>query len=262
MKKGVQEILEKPCDYCGYSCKSWCQVCGIYYCSRTCQEKHWPYHKKICAKTLPQRLRKLMQLDWVKPTYRSLPNKVTLAGEKDREISWSWSCYSDLVKLCLGCGWKCGITLRSYFFSLQSFYTPNQYEGYYCSDCHSESRFIHPKTLMTLREVWPAIAICWKRDGMPRELLPMILGHFKVAWIQDIPIELIEEPPELHYSTASQYNKLFGDRFNVMVMNDFYMKMHEMQQQYHRENPAAAASAGAAVADMYRVESEEDFEEE
>lgn len=273
MKKGEQEILEKPCDYCGKSCKSWCQVCGIYYCSRTCQKKHWPYHKKICAKTLPQRLRKLMQLDWRQDSrFRTedfaipIVGKVILNGialrEKDRHITWSWSsCKNPIRAMCLGCG--PGYT--DDLFCSQSFWMPGTVgtrKAYYCTDCHSENRFIHPKTLMTLREVWPAIVICWKRENMPKELLPMILEHFKTAWIEDIPIELITLPQRLHnYFTASRINK----RYN------FHKATVEIVQQFHQE-PAAAVTVTAeeaAVVDMNwndlypsLYDDEQDFEEE
>lgn len=48
----AETIRKSVCAYCRKMDKpKWCQGCNkIYYCSRDCQVKHWPVHKKECVK--------------------------------------------------------------------------------------------------------------------------------------------------------------------------------------------------------------------
>ncbi|KAG0568037.1 hypothetical protein M758_7G179000 [Ceratodon purpureus] len=49
--------VPKPrCDECKKESKMRCKQCGEHYCSRECQLKAWPSHKKVCKLVAAQRL--------------------------------------------------------------------------------------------------------------------------------------------------------------------------------------------------------------
>lgn len=65
---------------------------------------------------------------------------------------------------------------------------------YYCEHCVKEDRFIHPKSLMTLRETWIVFAACWVyAANMPKVLLPLIQEHFRMCWKRDVVVEDLSE---------------------------------------------------------------------
>jgi hypothetical protein len=37
-----------------FQCTGCCDGYNVSYCSRECQEAHWPYHKKFCGKTVQE----------------------------------------------------------------------------------------------------------------------------------------------------------------------------------------------------------------
>lgn len=54
----VKDYEEKPqphtpkCEKCGKDADMKCTQCGERYCSRECQRKAWPAHKKVCKKVV------------------------------------------------------------------------------------------------------------------------------------------------------------------------------------------------------------------
>ena len=40
--------IRYPCTVCNQLTFQRCSNCQIYYCSKNCQRKHWPEHKKEC----------------------------------------------------------------------------------------------------------------------------------------------------------------------------------------------------------------------
>lgn len=51
------------CIVCGNAGKVKCNTCGQFYCSKSCLFANEPFHKRVCAKTFPERLKKFLLLE-------------------------------------------------------------------------------------------------------------------------------------------------------------------------------------------------------
>jgi hypothetical protein len=177
-----------PCDNCGTICNYWCQKCKIYYCSRTCQVSHYPAHKLICDTTIAKRFRKLLK------------SNLCNSG-----ITWVKSTHDKYLRMCVGCGLS---MKESLLFCYQ--WIPTKTSGnvkcYYCMDCHSQNRMIHPVSLMTLRETWIVFLLCWRKLNMTKDLLPIILSHLFLGWMKDADIWILNLPNVSDYYCGNYIN--------------------------------------------------------
>lgn len=184
-----------PCDFCEKNCTSWCKVCGIYYCSRECQVNHWPHHKQICATTFVKRFEKILKADWNSLYDRIIWNKLAITVPRHGKRPTTWSRSSDTGQL-MGCCFGCGNTSWGDFYSDQRLINPRtgtEIRGSYCKKCHEETRFIDPNTFLRLRKIWVVFLMCLKhmKPHLGKDVLTVILKHFKIAWEKMANISII-----------------------------------------------------------------------
>lgn len=216
-----------PCDFCGKLCTSWCKVCHIYYCSTKCQKDHWRDHKKICAPTIAKRLRLLRQLEWKEQcdhitVVSVMPTKVTFLGIQNTPVNkTTWSSSVGYYKArksgvfgyvsCIGCGIT-GFSVTSSRFHSSQIIVMSDYgkrmEVSYCLDCHEQTRFVDPVTLMTMREIWIVFVWCWQKcKRYPKDILKCLLPYVFIEWTKRANVSLCYRSPfQSHVDSA--YNNM------------------------------------------------------
>lgn len=88
------ELELLTCAACGHSASSACKTCRrIVYCSRECQTKDWPRHKKICS------ARQKISTPAVTPELQLLADKIKGCNEKFRAlvVEKSWSALAEYI---------------------------------------------------------------------------------------------------------------------------------------------------------------------
>lgn len=208
------------CDFCGYACDTSCGTCRHIYCCVNCQkDPTWLNdHGKICASTLAQRFRNVCRdkdFDFVNSkdselgTTRNAVESKVFYTPNHKWFSWAKSAkfvdiemsismlekkhwgYDNIV--CIGCGLR---ETNAYFLNYRQtlFLKQKNVDLYYCDQCASEDRFLHPDSLMTLRETWIVFSLCWIfRLRMRKDLLQLLRQHFQACWRKDIDVEDIRD---------------------------------------------------------------------
>lgn len=96
--------------------------------------------------------------------------------------------------MCIGCNRFATNTWNLEFLQRLVLKNNRAVDLYYCKECNDEDRFVHPESLMALRETWIVFAACWVHAArMRKDLLRLMWKHFRVCWKQDIVIKDLSE---------------------------------------------------------------------
>lgn len=151
--------MGRLCENCMAVAFTRCGICKItYYCSKECQKKNWPFHKKFCAPTRKERLIKTC---------------------RNNIIRYKNSC----SRLCLCCEEPIGLSLFQYPIYIDN----NKTYIRYCQGCYDNNRLYDSKSHLTVAEAFFVfLCVLYRLNiNLPYEIIVMIFKDCIDIWRQD-----------------------------------------------------------------------------
>jgi hypothetical protein len=103
------------------------------------------------------------------------------------------------------------MSVTSRFHSVQAIVMSDygkRMEVFYCLDCHEQTRFVDPVTLMTMREIWIVFVWCWQKcKRYPKDILKCLLPYVFFEWAKHANVawrDTFRDPQRMNRMCAMQ----------------------------------------------------------